>query len=154
MHTTSVVDHQFGGGLWNSIQSYYLQRCVGCIGHRLHEWIGRKTRHVKVQYLWIQGAIQRQELSIRKVLSIDNPADLLTKFLSSDAHSKHAQYLGYIFPEQFQCKVDDAISNDWANCELLARIKYFAKHVGLAQTQRAQIEACLNSGKFEFGRIS
>ena len=26
-----------------------------------------KTRHVKVNYLWLQGAVQRQELNIRKV---------------------------------------------------------------------------------------
>ena len=92
----------------------------------------------------IQGAVQRQEHSIRKGLSIDNPSDLLTKFLNSDAHSKHTQYLGYISLEQCQCKVHDAIRKTLANCELLARIDYFSKHVGLAQTQRAQIEACLN----------
>ena len=52
-----------------------------------------KPCHVKVQYLWIQDAVENKELEIGKVGTLENPADMLTKFLANDALSKHAQRL-------------------------------------------------------------
>ena len=34
-----------------------------------------KTRHVKVQYLWIQDAVLNKELEIGRVGTLENPAD-------------------------------------------------------------------------------
>ena len=79
-------------------------------------------------------------------MSLDNPADMLTKFLNHDLHSKHASYFGYNFQDQRECKFDDTVKRERANCELLVRIRYFAKHVSLAETQRTQIIKCLDTG--------
>ena len=58
---------------------------------------GGNTRHAKVQYLWIQDAVENQELEIGKVGTLEIPADMLTKFLANDALSKHAQMLSLSF---------------------------------------------------------
>ena len=56
-----------------------------------------KTRHVKVQYLWILDAVENKELEIGKVGTLENPADMLTKFLANDALSKHGHWLSLSF---------------------------------------------------------
>ena len=43
-----------------------------------------KTRHVAVHYLWVQEKVRRGDLVISKVWGGDNPADLLTKYLTRD----------------------------------------------------------------------
>ena len=42
-----------------------------------------KLRHLETGYLWLQSAVKAKKLQIRKVLGTENPADLLTKHLSS-----------------------------------------------------------------------
>ena len=53
-----------------------------------------KVRHLAVADLWIQDKVKNQELSIEKVLGLDNPADLLTKYLDSPAQDKHVLRIG------------------------------------------------------------
>ena len=48
------------------------------IAHR--SGAGGRSRHVKVQYLWVQGAVSRKDLRVAKVGTSENPADMLTKF--------------------------------------------------------------------------
>ena len=66
---------------------------IAALGNAYRRGLGGKTRHVKVQYLWIQDAVENKELEIGKVGTLENPADMLTKFLANDALSKHAQRL-------------------------------------------------------------
>ena len=42
-----------------------------------------KLRHLETGYLWLQAAVKAKKLQVRKVLGTENPADLLTKHLSS-----------------------------------------------------------------------
>ena len=42
--------------------------------------VGR-MRHLDVRHLWLQDAVARQEVQIRRVPGEENPADLLTKYL-------------------------------------------------------------------------
>ena len=51
--------------------------------------LGGKTRHVNVQFLWIRDAVENKEFKLEKVGTLENPADMLNKFLAGDAHSKH-----------------------------------------------------------------
>ena len=44
---------------------------------------GGRTRHVKVQYLWVQGAVSRKDLRVAKVGTSENPADMLTMSVTS-----------------------------------------------------------------------
>ena len=54
------------------------------IGMVQREGLGGRTRHIQVQYLWIQERVAREELLMRKVDTKQNTADLMTKFLSKE----------------------------------------------------------------------
>ena len=71
---------------------------TAALGITYRRGLGGKTRHVKVQYLWIQGTVANKELAVKKVGSAENPSDLLTKFLGAEPHSKHVAKLSYEFP--------------------------------------------------------
>ena len=43
-----------------------------------------KTRHVAVHFLWVQERVKNGDLTVSKVWGGDNPADLLTKYLTRD----------------------------------------------------------------------
>ena len=43
-----------------------------------------KTRHVAVHFLWVQERVRNGDLMVSKVWGSDNPADLLTKYLTRD----------------------------------------------------------------------
>ena len=43
-----------------------------------------RTRHIDIGLLWMQQTAAEKKLFYSKVLGTDNPADLLTKYLSSD----------------------------------------------------------------------
>ena len=52
-----------------------------------------KTRHIEVQYLWIQSEIQNDKLKVTKVGTNENPADLLTKCLKAETVEKHLKHM-------------------------------------------------------------
>ena len=45
--------------------------------------------------MWIQGAIRRGDIKLLKVHTKCNPADLMTKFLTSDETEQHLKAMGY-----------------------------------------------------------
>ena len=47
-----------------------------------------KTRHIDVHYLWIQERVANGDIKLSKVWGGENPADLLTKYLTRDAMSR------------------------------------------------------------------
>ena len=53
-----------------------------------------KTRHVDVQYLWIQQEVRDGRLDVAKVNTLENMADLFTKALTADTIEKHMKNLG------------------------------------------------------------
>ena len=53
-----------------------------------------KTRHIEVQYLWIQQEVNDKTLEVKKVPTDDNPADVLTKFLKGELCEKHLESMG------------------------------------------------------------
>ena len=58
------------------------------IGMVQREGLGGRTRHIQVQYLWIQERVAREELKMKKVDTKQNPSDLMTKFLGKDDKDK------------------------------------------------------------------
>ena len=56
------------------------------------EGLGR-TRHLDVQYLWIQEEVAEGRLKVDKVGTTENPADILTKAVGRDVMLKHLQAL-------------------------------------------------------------
>ena len=54
-----------------------------------------KLRHIDVQYLWLQQRIRNKSLQVAKVRGTDNPADLMTKFVSRESILKHLEGMSF-----------------------------------------------------------
>ena len=54
-----------------------------------------KVRHIEVQNLWLQEKIADSKLKVSKVAGKENPADLLTKFLSGPEVEVNLERLGF-----------------------------------------------------------
>ena len=54
----------------------------------------RKTRHLDVADLWMQTAVRKKKLEVRKILGTENDADLLTKPLTGTAIEVIMERLG------------------------------------------------------------
>ena len=67
------------------------------IAHRVG--LGGKSRHIEVQFLWIQDCIKSKEVSLAKVHTDANIADCLTKYLCKESFEKHLATMGYTFRE-------------------------------------------------------
>ena len=52
------------------------------------EGLGGRTRHIQVQYLWMQERVAREELAVKKIDTKRNPADLMTKHLGQEDRDK------------------------------------------------------------------
>ena len=48
-----------------------------------------RTRHIDTGLLWIQQTAAGRRLKYPKVLGTENPADLITKYLTQDVIRKH-----------------------------------------------------------------
>ena len=53
-----------------------------------------RTRHIDTGLLWIQQTAAEKRLAYSKVLGTDNPADLMTKYLSREVIDRHCSTLG------------------------------------------------------------
>ena len=51
-----------------------------------------KLRHINISSLWIQEKQDLHQLEMRKVLGIDNPADLMTKYLARAVMDIHFEF--------------------------------------------------------------
>ena len=61
--------------------------------------LGGKSRHIDVQFLWIQDCIKSKEVKLAKVHTDDNLADVLTKYLGKESFEKHLKAMGYTWRE-------------------------------------------------------
>ena len=53
------------------------------------------TKHIDTHWMWFQGAIRRRDILLQKVHTKQNPADLMTTFLSAEETVKHFTAMGY-----------------------------------------------------------
>ena len=53
-----------------------------------------KTRHIEVQYLWIQHEVKEGKLTVKKVDTNNNLADLLTKAMNGEKIMKYVAKMG------------------------------------------------------------
>ena len=54
-----------------------------------------KTRHIEVQYLWIKHEVKEGKLTVKKVGTNNNPADLLTKAMNGETMMKYMAEMGF-----------------------------------------------------------
>ena len=52
-----------------------------------------KLRHINISALWIQEKQDLHQLEMREVLGTENPADLMTKYLTRAVMDTHLEYL-------------------------------------------------------------
>ena len=52
-----------------------------------------KLRHLETGYLWLQSAVAKKRLQVRKANGPENPADLFTKYLTNADMWKHMCFL-------------------------------------------------------------
>ena len=53
-----------------------------------------KLRHINMNTLWVQEVQDREGVTYQKVLGTENPADLMTKYLTRDVINAHMSRLG------------------------------------------------------------
>ena len=53
-----------------------------------------KTRHIEVQYVWVQEKVHKNEISVQKIGTKYNPADMLTKGLKRELLDEHVSFVG------------------------------------------------------------
>jgi hypothetical protein len=56
--------------------------------------ISNRTKHIKIQYHWIRGAVRDQTITTRHVPSVENVADIFTKVLFRPDFEKFRAMLG------------------------------------------------------------
>ena len=59
----------------------------------------KKAKHIDLKYLFIQQLIQNGILSIHKISTHDNPADILTKYVPAEVLNKHLYMAGIQCPQ-------------------------------------------------------
>ena len=71
-----------------------------------------KTRHIHVQYLWVQERLFSKDFELLKIPTKDNVSDMLTKYLDAVTMDKFCSRIGLIFssgrhvlaPKMIECK--------------------------------------------------
>ena len=58
---------------------------------------GQRTKHIDTRYCWIQERVQDGDLSIKKVLTAKNCADVGTKPVSASVLQQHCKFAGLVF---------------------------------------------------------
>ena len=57
-----------------------------------------KTRHIEVQYLWIQDNVHRNSIAVTKIGTKDNPADMVAKGVKREVFEEHLRFVnGHVF---------------------------------------------------------
>ena len=58
---------------------------------------GQGTKHIDTRYFWMQERVQDGDLSIKKVLTAKNCADVVTKPVSASVLQQHCKFAGLVF---------------------------------------------------------
>ena len=77
-------------GLHASVSLHSDSSAAICITHRAG--LG-KLCHLETAYLWLQAAVAKKRLQVRKVNGPENPADLFTKYLTNADMWKYMNFL-------------------------------------------------------------
>ena len=57
---------------------------------------GKRTRHVELKHFWIQDLVKDGLLKIKKIAGLENPADILTKYVTKDTLARHLSNTGLV----------------------------------------------------------
>ncbi len=79
------------------VQGEVLGDASAALGIINRKGLGR-TRHIDTGLLWIQQTAAEKRLKYSKVLGVENPADLMTKYLNVETIDRHCKKLDVSFP--------------------------------------------------------
>ena len=85
------------------VQGTVLTDASAALGIVHREGLG-KTRHVEVQYLWIQQEVARTNLKVAKVNTHNNLADMLTKNVAAECLNRHLATMNFYFDSSYSAK--------------------------------------------------
>ena len=85
------------------VQGTVLTDASAALGIVHREGLG-KTRHVEVQYLWIQQEVARKNLKVAKVNTHNNLADMLTKNVAAECLNRHLATMNFYFDSSYSAK--------------------------------------------------
>ena len=51
--------------------------------------VGSKTKYLVVREMWVRQAVERGDIAVRPITSVNQSADLLTMWLPRPAHERH-----------------------------------------------------------------
>ena len=117
-----------------NVNGKVLSDSTAAIGIAYRAGLG-KTRHIRVQYLWIQQEVDEGRICLEKVLGTDNPADLMTKSLKKEDMTKIMNKLGIEVRHgrsEHSLKLQQMTSSDFLLKGTAAlRRRYFSMNGGL-----------------------
>ena len=70
---------------------------------------GRRAKHLEVQTMWVEQLNKRGLISMNKLGTLENVADLLTKHVPRAVLDKLAGMMGHSFPGEENCKVSGVL---------------------------------------------
>ena len=108
--------HLHDGGFWRKGSSYVCSHASVAIGIAHRQGLG-KTRHVEVQYLWIQHEVKEGKLTVKKVGTNNNPADLLTEAMNGGKMMKYMAEMGFDIQQSRQYS-SNATTADMLACSV------------------------------------
>ncbi len=56
----------------------------------------RRTRHIDLRFLYLQNLVKLGTIRINKIPGAQNPADILTKYVTAEVLNRHTEHLGLI----------------------------------------------------------
>ena len=65
---------------------------------------GRKSKHMEVQTLWVQQLVNQKIVSMFKIDTVSNPADVVTKHVPRGVMDRLTAIVGYRFPNSMNVK--------------------------------------------------
>ena len=65
-----------------------------------------KMRHIEVRWFWLQEEVRSGRVIVKKVQGIYNPADLMTKYLTSKEIRDRLEWMGMELEELDECYVE------------------------------------------------
>ena len=72
----------------------------GAVGMSKRLGTGKRAKHLEIQDLWVQHLTRNKVLTLTKISTHDNVADIFTKYVSQFTLNKHCKTLGYTFPDE------------------------------------------------------
>ncbi len=56
----------------------------------------RRTRHIDLRFLHLQSLVKLGTIRINKIPGAQNPADILTKYVTAEVLRRHTEHLGLV----------------------------------------------------------